>query len=303
MFSPRPPFSAPPPPQPYPRLLSAAAILASLKLHHDLHVELRSPQTSQHVLQPLPDEFHTVGGPVPEHPRDERVGVLLEPRDEVAALSVDAVEQPVAELAQVKQQQPLLHPTAYLQDGAVVLAARAELDAAHPLALHTHHHVELRGGLRVVRPARRKAPLQQVVEPHQRRVRSQHVTETLENPRQARRYLLDLLQQHPHHSAEELRQRLGEPVIKHRRHQPRAGGLLVRPAHPRQASLPASRKAQNNSPEQRRRLHLAASLYHPAPAGVLVDLTRRNQAGQLTLNSDRLPSGHGFSSFSQRLAN
>src|SRR5207245_7372216 len=60
---------------------------------------------------------------------------------------------------------------------------------------------------------------------------------------------------------------------------------------------------QDHGPEQRHRLDLAATPHQAAELRQEVQLPRRDQAGQLPADSDRLSSGHGVSSFSESLDN
>src|SRR5207249_617081 len=78
---------------------------------------------------------------------------------------------------------------------------------------------------------------------------------------------------------------------------------LVGPPQTGQRSLAPAAEPQDHGPEQRHRLDLPATPHQAAELRQEVQLPRRDQAGQLPADSDRLSSGHGVSSFSESLDN
>jgi len=223
--------------------------------HLHLGVQLVSAQPVDDFAQAAPDD---PAGFVPlgiSAGHNQRVGVFLEPGDEVAAVTIDGVKQLVAEVSQVEQQQMILHPMTHLRHRSVVLAARGELDGVRSLALDAHHHVKLGRRLRVVGTARRKALLQKLVQPDERGVRQEDVSKRSQQPPAAHLGLvqrLDQLGRNP----EEHGQRHGEPIVKRQGRQLSSRALLVQAPQACQRSFPAGAKSQHHGPEQRHRIHL-----------------------------------------------
>ena len=87
---------------------------------------------------------------------DSRVGVRFEPRDEVAAVAANAVEELIAIVAKIEEEEPVLGPLADAKDLAVALSLGGDLHALGTVAVDRHDDVELQGGIGVVGAATRE---------------------------------------------------------------------------------------------------------------------------------------------------
>src|SRR5690606_25708813 len=101
-----------------------------------------------------------------KYPHDGGIRVDLQTGHEVSPVAVDALEQTVAVIAQVEEQQTALPPRPYPEKLTVVSSFRAHLHGLRTLAENAHHHRQLGGRLRMIGPAGRKCPRQQVVQVH-----------------------------------------------------------------------------------------------------------------------------------------
>ncbi len=143
----------------------------------DVYVQNLALESVDAVSQSSPHDGDSTTPMHPVEPYDERIGVRLEARQEVAAIAPDTGEELISKVAEVEQKQPVPNPLAYMQNGPVMGALSCDLDRLFALASHAHHDMGLERGFRVVRSAGGERRCQHVMQANHRRVRQQDVRE------------------------------------------------------------------------------------------------------------------------------
>src|SRR5450432_3998228 len=197
----------------------------SLVVECAVEVDRLAVQASHHILQLLADEALVLGT---SRGNDERIGVLLEPTQEKAAVQPDAIEEIPLEVAQIEDQQLVPHPRACSKQSQVVAAAVSDLNAARPTPDDIHHDVKLGRGGHVIGPDRWERGSECLVQPDHGPVRHQDLSERVEHEVQPGALRIDSLEHLSQEALHHTRQLRSEPVIKRGRSQARPRHALVR---------------------------------------------------------------------------
>ncbi len=270
---------------------AAASVLigAPAKLHFHLEVEDGSPQMPEDLLKVLADErLRTTG----VYGSDDRIGPFLEPRDKVATLPGDPVEQLEAVIPQVEKKQLAPHPRSRLEHGTIVHSLAGDPDAPKAPASGVDDHMELGGGLGVVGSAGGIGLFEQVVELDDRRVGHEHIEKRRADPVPGRLGRHEIVDEVRHEGFEHIDKLPREAIVESGRRDVDSQGLLIGPPQPRKGALGPRGEAEDESPYEYHDIDFPLSLNHPVLGSQLSKAKIWNTSCQDISNCNTFIPGH-----------
>ena len=175
----------------------------------------------------------------------------------------------------------------------VVRPLPGHLDLVRPGPARAHHQVQLRRCGAGVLPGAGKAPRQQPVHLHHRRIGDQHVSESFQYAGVAHLARSELRHQLAQYRPKHPGQFLVESVVERRGHQRLARHSFVGASKTGQRALTSGSESQQYRPQHRAGIDLSSSANCPAFVSQTLNLRLRQQRGQCLSNTNTLVSGHG----------
>ena len=135
----------------------APAAGADPTLEPDLHLDIEdhTREPVGHFVEPTSLKLDGASTPATMHAHDARIRARRQSRQEVAAVSVNAIKELLAEEAEVEDQQAVAYPRSHAQRAAVIGPFAGELHPLHPASGDAHHQMQLRRRGAGVRPRAR----------------------------------------------------------------------------------------------------------------------------------------------------